>query len=78
VAARRPSTSLLLRGGDLVADALADDLALKLREGQQDVEGQAPHRGRRVELLRHRNEGRAPGVEDLDDLGKIGDPFISY
>src|SRR6202045_4888862 len=44
---------LLLRGGDLVADALADDLALELREGQQNVEGQAPHRGRRVELLRH-------------------------
>src|SRR4029077_13532078 len=31
----------LLRGGDLVADALADDLALELREGQQNVEGQA-------------------------------------
>src|SRR5215470_8958235 len=33
---------LPLRGGDLVADALADDLALELREGQQDVEGQTP------------------------------------
>src|SRR3984893_14466478 len=43
---------LLLRGGDLVANALADDLALELREGQQHVEGQAPHRGCRVELLR--------------------------
>src|ERR1700736_576738 len=32
-----------------------------------------PHRGRRIELLRHRNEGRALGVEDLDDLGKIGE-----
>jgi hypothetical protein len=30
---------LLLRGGDLVADALANDLALELREGQQNVEG---------------------------------------
>jgi hypothetical protein len=28
---------LLLRGGDLVADALADDLTLELREGQQNV-----------------------------------------
>src|ERR1700686_538659 len=27
------------------------------------VEGQAPHRGRRVELLRHGNKGRAFGVE---------------
>jgi hypothetical protein len=41
----------------LVSDALADDLALELREGQQNVEGQAPHRGRGVELLRHRHEG---------------------
>src|SRR6267142_668484 len=31
----------LLRGSELVADALADDLALELREGQQNVEGQA-------------------------------------
>src|SRR5712672_402285 len=30
---------LLFRGGDLVADALADDLALELCEGQQNVEG---------------------------------------
>src|SRR5215510_1918662 len=63
----------LLRGGDLVADALADNLALELREGQQNIEGQAPHRGRRVELLRHRTERCAPGIEDLDDLGKIGE-----
>jgi hypothetical protein len=34
---------------------------------------QPPHRGRRVELLRHRNEGRSPCVEDLDNLGKIGE-----
>ena len=64
---------LLLRGGDLIADPLADDLALELRKGQQHVEGQAPHRGRRVELLRHRHEGGAPRIEDLDDLGKIGE-----
>src|SRR6516165_2202542 len=63
----------LLRGGDLVADALADDLALELREGQQNIEGQAPHRGRRVELLRDRNKRRTPRIEDLDDLGKIGE-----
>ena len=61
------------RGGDLVADAFADDLALELREGQQNIQGQAPHRGRRVELLRDRNERCAPGIEDLDDLGKIGE-----
>src|SRR6266478_6151020 len=59
---------LLFRGGDLVADTLADDLALELREGQQHVEGQAPHRGRRVELLSDGYEGRSPRIEDLDDF----------
>ena len=34
-------------------DALADDLALELRKGQQNIERQTPHRRRRVELLRH-------------------------
>src|SRR3984893_5957961 len=48
-----PPHPLLFRGGDLVTNALADDLALELCEGQQNIEGQAPHRGRRVELLRH-------------------------
>src|SRR5215469_2422246 len=37
---------LLLRGGELVADALAHDLALELRKGQQNIQGQAPHRAR--------------------------------
>jgi hypothetical protein len=46
---------------------------LELREGQQHVQRQAPHRGRRVELLRHGNKGRVFGIEDLDDLGKIGE-----
>ena len=64
---------LPFRGGDLVADALADDLALELRKRQKYIEGQAPHRRRRIELLRHRNEGGAPLIEDLDDLGKIGE-----
>jgi hypothetical protein len=64
---------LLFRGGDLVADALTGDLPLELREGQQNIEGQPPHRGRRIELLRDRDKGRALGVEDLDDLGKVGE-----
>jgi len=37
-----------LGGGDLVSDALAGDLALELGEGQQHVEGEPAHRGRRV------------------------------
>ena len=35
--------ALLAGGGELVADALADDLALELGEGEQDVERQPPH-----------------------------------
>ena len=64
---------LLFRGGDLVANALADDLALELCEGQQNIQGQAPHRGRCVELLRDRNKRGAPRIDDHDDLGKIGE-----
>src|SRR6266568_8378578 len=42
---------LLLRGGNLVADAFAGNLPLKLSKGQQHIEGQPPHRARGVELL---------------------------
>ena len=43
--------SLALACCDLVADALAGELALELREGQRYVEHQSPHRDRGVELL---------------------------
>ena len=62
---------------DRLTRSLADDLALELRKGQQNIEGQAPHRGRGVELLRHRNKRGAPRIEDLDDLGKIGEERVS-
>src|SRR5882762_6207496 len=65
--------AFLLRGGDLVADALSGDLALELGEGEQNVQGQATHRGRRVELLRHRHEGAAFRIEDLDNLCEVGE-----
>ncbi len=64
---------LLLRCRDLVADALAGELALELGEGEEHVQREAPHRGRRVELLGHRDEGHALRVEDLDDLGEVGE-----
>src|SRR6516165_3294012 len=38
---------LLFRSSDLVTDALADELAFELREGQQNIQRQATHRGRR-------------------------------
>ncbi len=46
VAERRDAAhphALLLAGRDLVADALARHLALELREGEEDVEGETPH-----------------------------------
>src|SRR6266851_3310266 len=57
---------LAFRGRDLVADALAGDLAFELGEREQDVEGQASHRSRGVELLRYGDEGDLVSVEDLD------------
>src|SRR5215218_714037 len=48
--------ALLLRSRDLVADALARDLALELSKGEQHVQGQPPHAGRGVEGLGHRDE----------------------
>src|SRR5277367_4654523 len=39
--------ALLLRGRDLVAYPLARDLALELGEGQEGVQGQSSHAGRR-------------------------------
>src|SRR4051812_48905478 len=55
--------ALLLRGGDLVADAFTGDLPLELRKGQQYIERQAPHRASRAELLRNRDERHTLGVE---------------
>ncbi len=69
---RRPSTCPSFGGGDLVADALAGDLALELGEGQQDVEGQPAHRGGGIELLGDGDERDALRVEQLDDLGEVG------
>src|SRR5712672_704433 len=65
--------ALFLRCGDLVADAFTRDLPLELGKGQQHVERQAPHRARRVELLRHRDERHSLGVEEFDQPGKIGE-----
>ena len=64
---------LLLRGSDLVANALAGDLALELGEREKNVEGQTSHRGRGVELLGDRDERHVLLIEDLDDLGEIGE-----
>lgn len=46
--------ALLLGRGELVTDALTRNLTLELREAQQHVERQPPHRSRGIKLLRHR------------------------
>src|SRR3984893_16291836 len=65
--------ALLLRGGDLVADAFAGGLPLELGKGQQNIESPARHRAPRVELLRHRDERHSLGVEEFDQPSKIGE-----
>jgi hypothetical protein len=63
--------ALLLRCGNLVADALAGHLPLELGKREKDVEGQSPHRRRGVELLGDGDEGHALPIEHLDDLCEI-------
>ena len=60
-----------LARGNLVADTLAGDLALELREGQQDVECEPPHGGGGIELLGDGNEGHPVAIEHIDQFGKI-------
>ena len=57
---------------DLVADALGGDLALELGKRQQHVQRQPAHRGGGVELLGDRDEGHIVLVEQLDELGEVG------
>src|SRR5205807_155197 len=57
--------ALAARGRDLVAGAIRDDLPLELREGEQDVEDQAAHRGAGGELLGDRDERHLVLVEGL-------------
>ena len=61
-----------LGGGDLVSDALGGDLSLELGKRQQNIQGQPPHGCRRIELLGDRYERHAMGVEQLHELGKVG------
>jgi len=63
--------SLLFGRGDLVADPLTRDFALELRKGQKDIQGQAAHRRRGIELLGDRDERDTCGVKNFDDFGEI-------
>jgi hypothetical protein len=65
--------ALAPRGGKLVPDALSGHLALELGKGEQHVKREPAHAGRGVELLGNRDEGDAMRVQDLDDLGEVGE-----
>jgi hypothetical protein len=65
--------SLLFRGGDLVPNALARNLPLKLGEGQQHIQRQPSHAGRGVERLGHRDERDAMGIKCLHQLGEVAE-----
>jgi len=60
-----------LREAANLSRMLADDLALGLREGEQDVERQPPHRGRGVERLGNADECDMVAIEHLDKLGEV-------
>ena len=65
--------ALAPRRGELVADALADHLALELGEAEQDVERQPAHRRRRVELLSYAYERNVMLVEYFDNPCEVGE-----
>ena len=65
--------ALALGGRDLVAHPLADHLALELGKGEQHVEGEPAHAGGRVERLGDRHERHPVLVEQLDQLGEVGE-----
>ena len=60
-----------LARGNLVADTLARDFALELRERQQDVECEPPHGGGGIELLGDGNERHPVAIEHVDQFGEI-------
>ena len=62
---------LLARRGELVADALADHLALELSEAEKDVQRETSHGRRRVERLGDADESDAVTIEHFDQLGEI-------
>src|ERR1019366_10754241 len=59
-------------GCDLVPYSLARHFPFELGEGEQNIQGQPPHRSCGVELLSDRYEGDSARVQSLYDLGKIG------
>src|ERR1700675_303897 len=65
--------ALALGGGDLVAHPLTDHLALELGKGEQHVEREPTHAGRGIERLGDRHERDQLLIEQLDQLGEVGE-----
>src|SRR5258707_9940014 len=63
--------ALLARGGDLVADPLANNLPLVLGEGQHDVQMHASHGVGGIERLGNGDKSRLMTLKQLDQLVKI-------
>ena len=62
---------LLLRRGDLVADAFRDDFTFILSKRNQDVQHHASGRRGRVDVLRHGDEVDAFLVEEIQHIREI-------
>src|ERR1700730_8385963 len=65
--------TLALGGRDLVAHPLADHLALELGKGEQHIERDPPHAARGFERLGDRHERDPLLIEQLDQLGEVGE-----
>ena len=63
---------LALEGSDLVPDTLRSHFTLELCKAQQHVQRQAPHAGRGVKALCHRDKGRLSRIKPVDQLREVG------
>lgn len=68
--ASHPET-LLLGGRDLVADPLGGHFPLKLRKGEQHVQGQTAHGRRGVKGLGDGDERTVGGLQSLNKFGEV-------
>ena len=64
---------LALGGGDLVPNSFRCNLPLELGERQQHIEGQPSHRGRGIELLRHRDERHPVSIKQFHQFSEISE-----
>ena len=72
---KRQSTAhedaFFLRGGEFIADTLANHFTLKLRETQQDIQRQTPHGIFGVKMLGDGYKAHIVLVKNIDHLGKV-------